>query len=299
MKMNRPTVCKYTRCILGIVSLLAILSSCSTTRRLPVYEVKPMAPTRIIRNVQQDRPVYKNYESKKVTVEIETQDKQNSFSGQFKMKRDQCIILTLRKISVPLARGKITPDSVMLINYFDKSYYSEELGKLKNILPSGVDFPLVQSLLTGDLAAFLSDVISNKELVSTIDSQQYKIETLLSQRVISAREANNSRRWERYLRTLDENEFITHTFWIDPQFFVIKKMTCQNLKNEETITIEFKEHELIGRSLFPQYIFGEYLSAKTRIRTEISLSKSSINTDKDFSFSIPEKSEKMNVIHLQ
>ncbi|MBN1925902.1 MAG: DUF4292 domain-containing protein [Prolixibacteraceae bacterium] len=282
-----------------ILLTVFIFASCNISKQLPVYEVRPMTAPKIIRKIETEKPVYRNYSSKKVSVNFENGESKNIFSGQLKIKRDECIIVSMRKMSVPLGKGKITTDSILFVNYFENYYMSEGIDKIINILGYPFDFNMIQSLLTGDISKIISQVMAGREMVSTIDSQLYRVENLLNPKISRALEANNERRIERYQKIYDDNEFLTLTLWVDPLYFVVKKMVLFNFKTNENIIINFSEHELIGRSLFPQSFVFEYLSDKNKATVEIKLSKSSVNKEKDFSFNIPDSYEKLNLVRFQ
>ncbi|HKK80992.1 MAG TPA: hypothetical protein VJ909_02015, partial [Prolixibacteraceae bacterium] len=72
---------------IGIIIILAF-SSCSTSRKLANYEVKPMSANRIVRKVTREAPNYKTYEIKRSAISYQNSDKKTSFTGQIKINRD-------------------------------------------------------------------------------------------------------------------------------------------------------------------------------------------------------------------
>ncbi len=277
-----------------------LLSSCSVSRRMPAtFEVRPMPTTKIIRKIETEKPRYKNYSSKKVSVRFENGENKNIFSGQLKIDRDNCIIVSMKKMSVPLGKGKITPDSIKFVNYFDRYFISEDIGKIKNIIGFPLDYPMLQNLLAGNLAEIIDQKFNGRELLSSIDSQQYRLQSQLTPRVSRVLESGNQNRIERFMKRHDDDEFSTLTIWVDPQYFVVKKMVVANYKTHENITVVFDEHKLIGRSLYPQNFVIEYHSERNKSLIEINLSKSSVNKEKDFSFNIPNSYEKLKMVSVQ
>lgn len=278
--------------ITGLSVIILFFSSCSTTRKLPVMEIKPMNAYKVLRRVEKEVPYYTNYESKKISVDYQLNNEGNSLSGQFKIKRNKSIIVTIRKMSLPLGRGLITPDSVTFVNYFDKNYISGDYETLKKILGVNLDYNLIQTLLTADISKLLESENFNKEIISVIDSQMYRIDSQFDPRIDKALSTGNERRLTRYMKRMDDSEFMDYTLWIDPQYFVVRKISLNNIKYKENITIHYDQYELVGRSLFPQQVSFEYLSPSRKLVIQMKLSKSSTKTDNDFSFSIPEKFNK-------
>jgi hypothetical protein len=281
--------------VLRVLILALIVTSCSTTRQLPVFEIKPMTASRVMRKIERETPVYNSYESKKVSIEFDINNQKNSLSGQFKLKRNKSIILTIRKLSFPLGRGLLTPDSVVFVNFLEKNYLSGSFDELKNLLGVDLDYNLVQALLTADVSKLLENEEFDKELLSTIDSQMYRIESRIDPKIDRALTSGDEKKMNRYMKRMDDAEFVDFSFWVDPQYFVIRKIILNDIKHKENIIIRYNQYELIGRSLFPQEVIFDFFSPTQKVSFVIRLSKSSIKTDNDFSFSIPDKFEKVKL----
>jgi hypothetical protein len=278
--------------VIIVLALTIFFSSCRTTRQLPVFEVKPMVASKILKKVERETPVYTNYESKKISIDYDINNEKNSFSGQFKTKRNKSIILTIRKMSIPLGKALITPDSVVFVNYFDKSYLAGDFGEIKQLLGIDLDYNLLQALLTADISKLLQDENFDKDIFSVIDSQMYRIDSRFKPRIDRALSKGNEKLLNRYMKRMDDSDFIDYSIWVDPQYFVIRKIIVNDIKYNNNITICYNQYELVGRSLFPQEVSFDFFSPTEKFSILLKLSKSSVNTDNDFSFSIPEKFEK-------
>jgi hypothetical protein len=252
-----------------------------------------MPAIKIMKKIDRETPVYNNYESKKISIDYDVNDEKNSFSGQFITKRNKCIILTIRKMSVPLGRALITPDSIKFVNYFDKSYLAGDYSDIKKLLRIDIDYNLIQALLTADISKMLQEENFNKEVFSVIDSQMYRIDSRFDPRIDRALTSGNEKLLNRYMKRMDDSEFFDYSIWVDPQYFVIRKIILNDIKYKKNITIRYNQYELVGRSLFPQEVSFDFFSPKQKLSILLKLSKSSVNTNNDFSFSIPEKFEKI------
>lgn len=281
------------RLIFSLLALILFITSCRTTRQLPVFEIKPMTASKILKKIERESPVYYNYESKKISIDYDINNQKNSFSGQFKTKRNKSILLTIRKMSVPLGKGLITPDSLIFVNYFDKSYLAGDFDKINKLLGIDLDFNLLQAIITADISKLLQDETFDKEVISAIDSQMYRIDSKFNPRIDRALNSGNERQLSRYMKRMDDSEFFDYSIWVDPQYFVIRKLSLNDIKHNKNIIIRYDQYELVGRSLFPQQVSLDFFSSKQKISILLKLSKSSVNTDNDFSFSIPEKFEKL------
>ena len=293
MFKNQKTT--YTNLIILFALSFFISTSCSTSRRVSNYEIKPMSTSKIIRKMAKETPSYKNYESKRISLNYEDNDNKNNFSGQFKIDRDKCIILTLKKLNLPLGRAYITPDSVIFVNYYEKNYIADNISTLQKLIGIDLDFDLLQALLTADVSKLLVDEELNKELASYIDENMYRIDSQFKSKISKAISTGNEKRLNRYMARMNDSEFINYNVWIDPQYFVIRKLIFKDIKYNESLTIHYDQYELVGRSLFPQQITVEFLTPRQRMNVEVSLSRPSVNKQKDFSFNVPDKYEKQNL----
>jgi len=278
-----------------ISATLFIAVSCSTTKYIPITDIKPMPASKIVRKVESKKPIYQNYVAKKVSIDFENDENSGSFSGQFKIKRNKSILFSIKKMSVPLGKVFLTQDSLFLINYFDRSYIADDIAKIQDLIGIDLDYNLLQALLTADISKILEEETIDKDLISTIDSQMYRIDSQLNPRISKAISTGNDKRLSRYMKRMDDSEFLNYSLWVDPQYFIIKKLVLKNIKSKEDVTINFSEYELVGRSLFPQQLLLEYFSPKQKMKVEINLSKLSVKPDNDFTFNIPDKYEKMKL----
>ncbi|MFA9391441.1 MAG: DUF4292 domain-containing protein [Prolixibacteraceae bacterium] len=254
-----------------------------------------MTTSKIIRKVANETPKYNNYESKKVNINYQSNQSKNSFSGQFKIDRDKCIILTLKKLNMPLGRGFISPDSLIFVNYYEKYFIRENIESIQNILGVDISYNLLQAFLTADVSTLLKNDGFDKELVSYIDDHMYRIDSKFNSKIDRALATGNEKRMSRYMQKMDDSEFIDYTVWIDPQFFVIRKITVNDIKYKQEMTINYDEYELVGRSLFPQQVSMHLITPKQNLQLEVKLSRPSVNKSSDFNFNIPDKFEELNV----
>lgn len=268
------------------------ISSCSTSRKVSDYEVKPMSTNRIVRRVIKEAPNYKNYESKRISVSYDDSESKNSFSGQFQIDYDKSMIVTIRKMNLPVARALITRDSITLINFFEKNYIKEHISIIDELLGVDVGYETIQALFTADVSKFIDTNLFDKTLISNVDNNMYRIDSQFSKKVDKAVQQGDNRKLGRYMQRMDDSEFTNYTAWIDPKSFVLRKIDLNDMKNNEQLTVEYDDYKAIGRSLFPQQILLAYNTPAHHLNLEIKVSRATMNKEKDFSFVVPEKYER-------
>jgi len=285
---SRTSILGSFRTVFILLAITLSVSSCRTLRPLPVVEVKPMSALKVMRRVERAAPIYNNYESKKMSFEFDINNSNNSVSGQFKIKRNKCIILSARKLSIPLGRGMLSPDSIVFVNYFDKSYMAGNFNDVQRMLGIELDYTLIQALFTADVSKLFDIEDFEKDPSADIDSQMYRLTGHSDQSTLAV----NERRLIRNNKKKSDLGFNNYSMWIDPQSFAVRKITMNNTKNNENIVISYNQYEQFGRNFFPQEIVFNFNSPTQKVSFLIKLSKSTVNSDNDFSFSIPEQFEK-------
>jgi outer membrane lipoprotein-sorting protein len=111
-----------------IILILAIgslaINSCKTSK---VAEEKTVAKTQavdtIFHNMQEHQLKYKWFAGKFMAI-YKSGDKKQTFSGQFRIRKDSVIWLGIyATMNIEVFRILITPDSIKMLNRLDKSYF--------------------------------------------------------------------------------------------------------------------------------------------------------------------------------
>lgn len=280
----------------GIIVLILGLGlfSCRTTSRLTKREIKPMTAERIIKRIEREKPDYSYLSADRANVSFEAMGTRNSVSATYKIKKDDKMIVSLKKMGFPIGRGLLCPDSVIAINFIDRNYVSGDYKAIKKLFGFELDYTLLQALLTADVSSYLNNKEFEREFTSVVDQQLYRLDSQFDKKIERAISRQQEQRLSRYMDDMDDNAFFDIHAWIDPEFFVIRKLELNNIKTGKKITILYDSYELSGRELFPTIINLDYSEKDRNIQVQIKTGKLSTQKVNDFSFPIPEKYEKFN-----
>jgi hypothetical protein len=94
-------------------------------------------------------------------------------------------------MSVPLGKAYLTQDSLYFVNYFDRSYVADDIANIQDLIGLNLDYNLLQALLTADISKILEEESIDKDLISTIDSQMYRIDSQFDPRISKAISTGN------------------------------------------------------------------------------------------------------------
>ncbi|HOO83737.1 MAG TPA: DUF4292 domain-containing protein, partial [Prolixibacteraceae bacterium] len=172
----------YLQIVLATL-FLATVASCNVSRKAAYYEAKPMATSRIVRKVVKQAPEYKNYESKRMAISYFDGDKKGTLTGQLKIDYDKALIVTLRKMNLPVARAYISTDSITVVNFIEKNYIQEQLSIIDELFGVDIGYEMLQALLTADVSKLVDSNLFDKDIVSEIDSNQYRIDSQFNRKI--------------------------------------------------------------------------------------------------------------------
>jgi hypothetical protein len=281
-----------------VIGLVLFLASCGTTKRIGTAEIKPMSASRIMRKVVSESPKYDTYSSKRLSVEFDINGTRNSATGQIQIEHDKQLLISLRKLGFPIGKALATTDSAFVVNFIQRNFMSGDLASLESYLGFDVNFGLLQAIFTADIRSLAQTEMLDKDVTSTIDSGLYRIDSRFNKKIAKALEKGNDRALERYKRNMADDEFMEFSLWVDPDQFVVRKVQFRNIKSKEEATLVYDQYEQISRRLFPEKITFQYLSNSKKIEVKIGVGKPSLNKKEDFSFSIPEKYNRLNISDL-
>lgn len=161
-------------CIFLIV-MACIVSACKTTRQNPVLVQKDSlsSPVKVSESSEQKDSLIlpkrqqNNWYSSRLTIEISTSG--DEISAFMVNRRDSVIYLNLNKFGIELARAVLTPDSISMVNRFEKTYYKGDYSLVTRLYGFPLSFDFIQSILLGeDFTGFDTNSISQRTVDSTL-----------------------------------------------------------------------------------------------------------------------------------
>lgn len=283
--------------ILVFSTFLLVISSCKTPKKIVTTgKVKPISTNRLIRKVAENSFDYDMLAIKRIACQFEGPNGKTSFRANLKSEKDKQILVTLSKINVPLARIYLTPDSVKMVNYLNKNYLEEDYGYLSNFVNADLDFEMVQAILSNEAFSYRDDERDNdfKEFVSYADSGMYILQSFKNRKLNKILEKGKDEKIDRYLKKLDEDDFIVQHLYIDPTTFKIRKIVLDDQTNRRKVTVDFSDFVSVDKQLYPGDIDMHFTSPEKDLSMKIKLSKFSTDKDQSFKFNIPEKYDRMS-----
>jgi len=276
--------------------------SCKTqsviTTTAPVH-IKDLSTRKIIKNINNSALESEGLSIKKITCLCETPEKKFSFRVNLKMNTGYYILLFASKMSLPVAKIMMTPDSVKVINYFNKNYSLSDYSYLNSLAGTDIDYSMIQSIFNNDIFSLGEDDNQYKDFISYADSGYYVLKSLNTRKLDRIFKRNRKERIDRILKRKDDDVFVVQSVYVNPVTFKIQKIILDDRINNKLLTINFSDFRQIKPGeIYPGQIDFYYKTPFNFLKVKMKLSKISVENISeaeemnDPSFKIPEKYNK-------
>jgi hypothetical protein len=203
-----------------------------------------------------------NYFSAKGRMQFENNGEKIGTGITLRMKKDSVIwISVVPALGIEVARLRLTPDSVAMINRLEKTYFADDVRVLKERFNVDLTFNMVQSLLIGN---YVPGQNGNEKLLASdpLQHTQQNLGTAL----------------------LDQ--------YISTDSFKLKKLQISDPNTPNTITVDYSDFEEVARQPFAKSTLVVANTVKenktSKMIASINLNKVEVNEKSlDFPFSIP------------
>ena len=255
-----------------LLAPLLFLQSCSPARKTMKAPIKEEGADYLFSKLKEKELQY-TWFSAKFSAEYSNNGKENSFSGQIRIRRDSLIWISLTPmLGIEAVRLMISQDSVKLINRLNGTYFIGDYDYVNRFLNTNIDFDLLQAFMLGNDLQFYE----NGKFRASIDHGEYKLST--SERA----------KLKKFVRNSQENlKIFIENLWLDPVNFKIthadvKEIRRDNIKLESFYT----DFEALDNQLFPRKMKYTILADNT-IRVSADFSRMILNEPQQFPFKIP------------
>jgi hypothetical protein len=270
----------------------SFILSCKTTKVVVApKKIRHLSVGRVTRLVREKALRFETLSAKKVSVELNNNGKTSSIRGSLKIRRDSIIQITAQKLSIPVGKLELNPDSFRIVYYLDKENIFGSVDYISNLLGIDIDFNAIQSILTDQIFSIRQDSRENKfrDFACEIENDLYKITTIRDRKMRKL--TRNEDRFERYLNRKEDAALIKQDIYVDPDSFVVRKLVLDDLENKRRIQFEFSKFEKVSNQWFPSMIDMDFRSDKN-IHLSMDLSRISLNDEQNFGFTVAPKYKK-------
>ena len=190
-----------------------------------------------------------------------------SINIKLRIEIDKTIWMSATKLGFPLAKLKITPDSVSYYEKLSGTFFDGDFSLLSEWLGTEMDYEKVQNILLGQAVLNLR----KGKYDSKIDNQLYQ------------------------LKPIKENELFGILFFLNPNNFKLNRQEILNTEKQQMFTVSYANYKEIKGQQFPESINIRAIDHQKLTTINIEYKSVEFNEKLTFPFEIPSGYKKISL----
>ncbi len=253
--------------IIPLLILSLILTSCGGARKAKMGTVAPedAAVAAVVARHYENEVDFNTLQGR-LSLDYQTEDRSQSVTVNFRMKKDDTIWMSGQLLGIPLAKVMITPNSVQFYEKITRTYFDGDFSLLSDLLGTPLDYEKVQNLLLGQTIYDLRD-------------ERYKL-------------TESTRGYQ--LQPEREN-FLRRMFLLDAGNFKAVAQQLGQERENRSVTVTYPEYQKVKGQLFPSQIKIIATEGAENTRIDMTFRNIEFNVPVSFPFSIPSGYEEISI----
>ncbi|MDX1603097.1 MAG: DUF4292 domain-containing protein [Salinimicrobium sediminis] len=246
---------------------LIFLTSCGGARKAKMGTTAPEdAAVAAVVASHYENEVDVNTMQGKLSLNYQTEERNQSVTVNFRMKKDETIWMSGQLLGIPLAKVMITPNSVQFYEKITGTYFDGDFSLLSDLLGTPLDFQKVQNLLLGQAIYDLRD----ERYKLTESTRGYQLEAV-------------------------NNEFLKRMFLLDAGNFKALAQQLGQPRENRSVTVTYPQYQKVEGQLFPGQIQILANDGAENTRIDMTFRGIEFNVPVSFPFSIPSGYEEITI----
>ncbi len=278
-----------------MIAVLVVVSSCKTPSELIVVDARPISTNKLLKRIEQNAFDYEYLTIKRINCNFSSSQSKAAFKINLKAKKDDCILVSISKLNIPVGRVLLTPDSVKYVNYIDRNYFIDDYSYLSSFLHIDLDFATIQSIISNNAFSYRNDPRDKdfKNFDALIEDNQYVLQSEKTRKLSKLEEKENKA--ERHLKRLDDQALIVQKMFFSPGSFALNRLLISDKTNDRNMNLVFDDYTEVKNKEYPGSIEMNFHSPEEEIDMKIRMSGFSTDKISSFSIKIPQKYEEIRV----
>jgi hypothetical protein len=269
--------------------VFCLLTSCRTTEKVPEVRLRPMNAVRIYKKAESNTFNYDRFAIKKINIQFDNGRVRTSFRAAVQAVKDQAVVLTLTKLNMLLARVMLTPDSVVYVNYFEKTFYSGDYEPISELLHFELDFTTIQAVVSANIFALFENGKELREFRTWDEEGYYVLQSETVRKLTRLEDKGKTERAARIMSRMDEEIPVIQTFYFDPSYFLIRKLELKDIDTPQYALLQFGDYEPVADKYYPASVDMVFKSGSSNISVNAKMSGFSTGDGEFVPLKIPEK----------
>ena len=248
-----------------LIFALSLASCGSKKAKMGTVAPEDEAVAAVVANHYSNEVDFKTLQGK-LAVRYTTEERDQSVTVNFRMKKNDTIWMSGQLLGIPLAKVMITPNSVQFYEKISKTYFDGDFRLLSDLLGTPLDYQKIQNLLLG-------------QAIYDLREERYKL----------------SESTRGYQLQPSAETFLKKLFLLDAGNYKTLAQQIGEENSNRSVTITYPEYQKIGQQLFPGEI--QIVANEGAQNTKIGMQFRGIdfNVPVSFPFSIPSGYEEIQI----
>lgn len=261
--------------IVGIMVLVVLLASCSSTKSLKkAHSIEGMDAVEYVENVIANAGGWDALTAK-MSLSLDLGDKgATKVNGTLRVKKGEVIQMSIAPVlGIEVARAEISPDGVLVIDRVHKRYVKVSFAEVKALANADLDFHTLQALFLNEL------FLPGKGTLSARDASSYqvKMET------------------DGILLDVKKTKRFSYQFLTQVPEALLKESIIALKGTPYRLEWNYGTFRPLGQKLFPTDMQVAFKGGKKPVKANVFLSRLSTNGDWDTHTEVSRKYEKVEL----
>jgi len=251
-------------------------------------KIRHLSVGKVSRLVKDNSLKYETLSVKKASILMNYNGKSTSVRGSFKIRRDSVIQVSAQKLAIPVGKLEVDADSFRVVYYLDQENIYGSIDYISGLIGMDIDYNVVQSVLTDQIFSIRQDSKEKnfRDFTCDIENGLYRITSMRDRKL--SRITKNEDRLERYHNRLEDGHLVKQDIYVDPEMFVVRKITLDDIDFNRKVSFEFSKFEKVDNQWIPALIRMNFKGDRN-IELTVELSKISLNEEQNFGFTVVPK----------
>lgn len=285
--MNRLTI----QFVVLSIALLAGFSSCKSKKGLQTVQ-QPSDTTdrcrldykngKTLERLMKEKEMQFTTASGRFNCELTMNEETNTINVSVRCRKDSVIWLNMSKMGIDVLRALITKDSVKFMVMTDagsmtKSYFKGDYTYVNQQLKADLDYDVIQALLFGNSAEFVSDSVKLKPGRDRTNCQ-YLLSTI------------RKRRLHKMIEGAQQPKESVQVIWLDPVLWKIVMLEYSDPDTKRKFNACYGDFQPVDNYSMPFSLFYTVLAEKI-IKADITWTRIKLNDGVSFPYRVPDSYE--------
>ncbi len=279
--------------ILYWIFAVCLFASCRSVKPVVVKkDIPSIAENKLLKNIKSNELEYETLFAKKIEVSLTQKKRSDNFKASLKIKRDSFIQISLTApLGIEVARVLLTRDSIKFVDTYHKKYFLADYQYFADRYDSYLSFDCIQKILTNTFFNFVdcSGIGKSRKYKLDKTNQGYELSTV--------EEKALSRKIKKFYKKKRKNKdfiLILQKILIDPQLFRPLVISVEDVDEETSIAVNYKNLKSFSGKKFPEEIIFELSDGKDKITLELKFLKLEFDVAVEPNFRISSKYKKID-----